>query len=154
MQVPRAKMTYIALDASREAQRLGIPFGKFADPVGEGVRRCMGAFRYAVSEKKGLDFAINAGRGVWSKGIDVASDDGMRKVTGKTGLFWPEVLEAVANDDWATEVHDNRNSMMDSGSWGVPTIRIGEWTTWGQDRDWLVARHLEELCDSGDGILV
>jgi len=25
---------------------------------------------------------------------------------------------------------------------------------WGQDRDWLLARHIEELCDTGDGILV
>jgi 2-hydroxychromene-2-carboxylate isomerase len=44
--------------------------------------------------------------------------------------------------------------MADAGSWGVPTIRIGDWITWGQDRDWLVARRLEELCDPEDGILV
>ena len=154
MQVPRAKMIYIVLDASREARRLGIPFGKAADPVGDGIKRCMAVYRYAVSERKGLDFVVNATRAIWSKGIDVASDDGMRKVTAKTGLFWPEVVEAMQNENWADEVHDNRASMMASGSWGVPSVRIGDWISWGQDRDWLVARHLEELCDSGDGILV
>jgi hypothetical protein len=41
-----------------------------------------------------------------------------------------------------------------SGLWDVPAFRIGEWVAWGQDRDWLVSRRLEELCDSGDGILV
>ena len=48
----------------------------------------------------------------------------------------------------------NRADMMNSGSWGVPTIRIGDFVTWGQDRDWLIARHLEELCDTGEGILI
>lgn len=154
MKVPKSKMLYIVNDASREARRLGIPFGKIADPVGEGIKRCMAVCRYAVSEKKGYDFAANACRAIWSRGIDVASDEGMRKVTGKTGLFWPDVVDAMQKDDWAGVVHDNRASMMRSGSWGVPSMRVGDWIIWGQDRDWLVARHLEELCDSGDGILV
>ena len=47
-----------------------------------------------------------------------------------------------------------RESMMGSGLWGVPTMRMGEFVVWGQDRDWLLVRHLEELCDPGDGIIV
>jgi 2-hydroxychromene-2-carboxylate isomerase len=43
---------------------------------------------------------------------------------------------------------------MESGSWGVPTLRLGEYTVWGQDRLWLLVRHIEEQCDTGDGILV
>jgi len=44
--------------------------------------------------------------------------------------------------------------MFDSGSWGVPTTRLGDYVVWGQDRDWLLARHIEELCDTGEGILI
>ena len=154
MQVPRPKLKYIIADATREARRLGIPFGKMADPVGTGVERLQAAFHYARGEHRERDFVVAAGRAVWSKGIDVSTDEGLRKVTAKTGLFWPDVLKAIEADEWRAETEANRAAMMKSGSWGVPTVRIGDWVCWGQDRDWLVARHLEELCDGGDGILI
>jgi 2-hydroxychromene-2-carboxylate isomerase len=55
---------------------------------------------------------------------------------------------------WRAGVEENRESMMESGCWGVPTLRLGDFVVWGQDRDWMLARHIEELCDTGDGILV
>ena len=154
MQVPRPKLLYIAQDASREAERLDIPFGKISDPVGEGVERCLAVYCYAASERKGRDFLLNAGVAIWSEAVDLATDKGMRKVTGRTGLFWPDVLRAMESDDWREPVEANRESMMESGSWGVPTMRLGDEVFWGQDRDWLLVRHIEELCNTGDGILV
>ena len=154
MQVPRPKLLYIARDTTREAERLRIPYGRIADPVGVGVERCLAAFRYAESEHKGRDFLANAGAAIWSEAIDVSTDKGMRKVTGRTSLFWPDVVAAMGSDDWRAEIEGNRESMMASGSWGVPTIRMGDEVFWGQDRDWLLVRHIEELCDTGDGILV
>lgn len=154
MQVPRAKLKYILADATREAARHGIPFGRMADPLGVGVERLMAAFHYARAEHRERDFVLQAGRAIWSKGTDVSTDAGLRKVTGKTGLFWPDVLAAIEAGEWRAAAEANRAAMMRSGSWGVPTVRIGDWVCWGQDRDWLIARHLEELCDSGDGILI
>ncbi len=154
MQVPRAKIAYIAMDTAREARRLGISYGKVADPVGTGVERCLAVFYYAQQEKRERDFLLNAGEAIWARGIDVATDEGMRKVTGRCGLFWPEVLAAMDDDSWRDKVEENRAAMFEAGSWGVPTLRHGDFVTWGQDRLWLLARHLEELCDSGDGILV
>jgi 2-hydroxychromene-2-carboxylate isomerase len=154
MQVPRRKLLYIVRDTTREAERLEIPYGKVADPVGAGVERCLAAFRYAESEHKGRDFLVNAGVAIWSEAIDVSTDKGMRKVTGRTSLFWPDVVAAMESDDWRAEIEGNRESMMAAGSWGVPTIRMGDEVFWGQDRDWLLVRHIEELCDTGDGILV
>ena len=154
MQVPQSKLLYIAKDTTREAERLGIPYGKIADPVGAGVERCLAVFKYAESERKGRDFLANAGVAIWSEAVDVSTDKGMRKVTGRTGLFWPDVVAAMESDEWRAEIEANRESMTASGSWGVPTIRLGEEVFWGQDRDWLLVRHIEELCDTGDGILV
>ena len=154
MQVPRAKLLYIANDTVREADRRGLPYGKIADPVGEGVERCLAVFLYAESEHKGRDFLLNAGTAIWSEAVDVATDKGMRKVTGRTGLFWPDVVAAMESDEWRGRIEENRESMMASGSWGVPTMRLGDDVFWGQDRDWLLVRHIEELCDTGDGILV
>jgi 2-hydroxychromene-2-carboxylate isomerase len=154
MQVPKAKLSYIVMDTGREARRLGIPYGKFVDPVGKGVERCLAVFYYAEQEKRERDFLLHAGEAIWARGIDVSTDEGMRKVTGRCGLFWPEVLSAMEDDSWREKVEENRAAMFDAGSWGVPTLRHGDFSTWGQDRLWLLARHLEELCDSGDGILV
>ena len=154
MQVPKQKLLYIVRDAAREAERRGIAFGKFADPVGAGTERCLAVYAYAESERRGRDFLLNAGEAVWSQAVDLATDAGMRKVTGRTGLFWPDVLAAMESDAWREPVEANRESMMASGSWGVPTLRMGDFVAWGQDRDWLLVRHIEELCDSGDGILV
>ncbi len=154
MQVPKRKLLYIARDAAREADRRGIAFGKIADPVGVGTERCLAVFYYAESENRGRDFLLDAGEAIWSQAIDVSGDAGMRKVTGKTGLFWPDVLAAMESDAWRGPVEDNRESMMASGCWGVPTLRMGDFVAWGQDRDWLLVRHIEELCDTGDGILV
>jgi len=154
MQVPKQKLLYIVNDAAREARRLGIAFGKATDPVGPGVERCLAVFRYAESEKRGRDFLLNAGEAIWSRAVDVATDAGMREVTGRTGLFWPDVVEAMKSDEWRQPIEANRESMMASGSWGVPTIRMGDFVAWGQDRDWLLVRHIEELCDTGDGILI
>ena len=154
MKVPRPKLMYIARDTFREARRRGIAFGKIADPVGSGAERCLAVFTYAESERRVRDFLLNAGVGIWAEAIDVATDKGMRKITGRSGLFWPEVEAAMNSDGWRESIEGNRESMMGSGSWGVPTVRLGDFVVWGQDRDWMLVRHLEELCDTGDGILV
>jgi 2-hydroxychromene-2-carboxylate isomerase len=154
MQVPKRKLAYIVKDTSREARRLGIPYGHFADPVGVGVERCLAVFYYAQGEKRERDFLLHAGEAIWSRAIDVATDKGMRKVTGRCGLFWPGVLAAMEDESWREKVEENRESMFDSGSWGVPTMRLDDYVVWGQDRDWLLARHIEELCDAGEGILI
>ena len=119
-----------------------------------GVERCLAAFYYAQQEKRERDFLLHAGEAIWARGVDVATDAGMRKVTGRCGLFWPDVLAAMEDDSWREKVEDNRAAMFDAGCWGVPTLRLGDFTTWGQDRLWLLARHLEEHCDAGEGILV
>ncbi len=154
MQVPRAKQIYIVTDVNREARRLQIPFGNFIDPLGAGVERCLAVFQYAIGEKRERDFLQNTADAIWAQGIDVATDSGMRKVTGRTGLFWPDVKAAMEGDAWQPMAEENRVSMMQSGAWGVPTMRLGEFAVWGQDRGWLLVRHIEESCDTGDGILI
>ena len=154
MQVPKTKLLYIAADTSRESRRLKVPFGKMADPVGLGVERCLAVLQYAIAERREREFLLSAGEAIWSQAVDVATDEGLRKITAKSGLFWPDAKASIDDNAWRKIADDNRQSMMDSGSWGVPTIRLGDFVTWGQDRDWLLVRKIEELCDTGDGILV
>ena len=154
MPVPRNKLAYIIRDAGREARRRGIPFGTFADPKGRGVERCLAVFSYARDEGRERDFVVAAGEAIWARGVDVSTDAGMRDVADRAGLFWPEVVAAMKRTDWRADADRNGASMMDSGCWGVPTVRLGDFVAWGQDRDWLLVRHIEELCDTGEGILI
>ncbi len=154
MAVPDAKIRYIIRDAAREAEAHGVPFGDCMDPLGEGVERCHAAFAYALSEKRGRDFLLNAAGLIWGQAVDAATDKGLRKITGKTGLFWPEVVQALDGEDWRETAEANRQLMFSLGCWGVPTMCVGDYAVWGQDRIWLLARHVEELCDTGEGILV
>jgi 2-hydroxychromene-2-carboxylate isomerase len=154
LQVPKPKLLYIANDVTREAEHYEVPFGKFNRPLGIAAERCLATLFYAIGEKKERDFLRCAGEAIWTQGVDVASDKGLRKITGRTGLFWPDVKAAIDNDGWRQMVEENRASMMASGCWGVPTIRFGDYTVWGQDRLWLLVRQIEEQCDTGDGILI
>ena len=96
----------------------------------------------------------HGGGAIVARGIELATDKGMRKVTARTGLFWPDVKMVMQDEAWREIAEENREAMMASGCWGVPTMRLGDAVFWGQDRSWLLVRHIEELCDSGDGILV
>ena len=154
MAVPDAKIRYIIRDAMREAESHGVPFGDCMDPLGEGVERCHAVFAYAESEKRGREFLQNAAELIWGQAVDATTDTGLRKITARTGLFWPEAKQALSNDDWRDTAEENRQLMFSLGCWGVPTMCIGDFAVWGQDRIWLLVRHIEELCDTGEGILV
>lgn len=154
MAVPKPKLLYIAKDACREAERLRISFGKMFDPVGLGAERCMAAFYYAKAQGRERDFLQAAGKAIWAEGIDVATDEGMEHVAERSGLFWPELKAALTLDDWRSKVEEHRQIMTEAGVWGVPSFKIGEIALWGQDRDWLLTRMIEDMCHTGDGIMV
>ncbi len=153
LKVPRAKLLYIAADAKREAERLQIPFASFCDPVGAGAERCMAVFAYAEEEGRGTEFVRAAGNAIWNEAIDVATDKGMRRVAEQAGLFWPEAAAAMSDEGWRDKAERNRNAMTDIGLWGVPVFKLGDLALWGQDRVWLLARQIEDLCQDGQGIL-
>lgn len=152
--VPKAKMIYIGIDAQREAERHGITLGPWCDPLGAGVERCIAVFVYARSQRKSRDFMLAAAEGIWSEAIDVASDKGMRTVTERVGLFWPDVVEAMADASWRAELEENQRALAEVGAWGVPTFVFGTLALWGQDRLWLLARQIEDRCQDGEGIMV
>jgi len=152
--LPRSKLLYIVKDANREAIRRKVPFGKIADPVGDGAERCIAAFYYAKVQNRQFDFLIEAGKAIFAEAVDVSTDEGMQVVAERAGLFWPELQEALKDEQWRHEAKNNREILSEAGLWGVPTLKIGDQAFWGQDRDWLLARKIEDLCNSGEGIMI
>lgn len=151
--VPRDKVLYITRDAKREADRLGIPFGRICDPLGEGVARCIAVFcrvHQARGARVAHDFAAAAFAGIWSRAVDVATDAGLRQVATEAGVE-DCVQAALADEPWRATVEDNRLALSELGLWGVPSFRLGSWSTWGQDRLWMVERRVEAaLAGAGD----
>jgi 2-hydroxychromene-2-carboxylate isomerase len=133
--VPRAKRLYIVHDAKREADRLGIPFGHVCDPLGEGIGHCMAVFFHCAAVKGlALEFAYSAMQGIWSEARDVGHLPDLVFLAGRAGIGESEVRAAIEDRGWQEMAKSNRQALTNLGLWGVPSLRIGSYSSWGQDR--------------------
>jgi 2-hydroxychromene-2-carboxylate isomerase len=134
LSVPKAKRFYILKDAAREARLHKVPFGKVCDPVGAGVERCMAIWPFAEKEGRLREWLRAAATGIWSQGINAATDNGLKFLVENAGLDWNRARRWLDDDSWRDRAEDNRNAMMEAGSWGVPSFLTENTMVWGQDR--------------------
>ncbi len=133
--VPKSKRLYIIHDAKREADRLGIPFGRVCDPLGKGIEYCMALFfRCAQGTGSELELIHAISKGVWSEARDVAHLPDLIELAARAGIGEADVRRAMQDDRWRQQAQANRDALTDLGLWGVPSFRIGGYATWGQDR--------------------
>lgn len=141
--LPREKRLYIVRDAKREAESLGLPFGRIADPVGAPTERGLAVLHGAIAAGKGPEFLESFMRGVWSEGIDAGSTRGLNRLAARAGLDEFFVQSALDDPAWRAVAQANREEMLALGLWGVPCFRVDDSPArWGQDRLWLVERDL------------
>lgn len=147
--VPREKRLYILADAAREAERLGIPFGRVCDPVGEGVERCMALFPAAMAAGRAGDFLLSVATGIWSEGADVSRDADLGKRVTAAGLDWQALAPRLRDTAWHAMARDNREALTGLGLWGVPVLHLqtpaGDCAVWGQDRLWALEDALADV---------
>jgi 2-hydroxychromene-2-carboxylate isomerase len=75
--------------------------------------------------------------------VDVATDAGLYLVAERAGVSQTEVDAAIVDLTEGLALADrNRAALNDAGLWGVPSFRVGAFTSWGQDRLPLVAHVL------------
>jgi 2-hydroxychromene-2-carboxylate isomerase len=141
--VPLAKRMYIVRDTKREAERLGIDFGRICDPVGPGVERGLAVLHRAIALGRGPDFAESFLAGAFAEAVDATTDAGLLKLAERAGLTGADVAAALADDSWRTVAEANRQEMFGQGLWGVPSFRVANLPAhWGQDRLWAVEQDL------------
>lgn len=144
--VPKEKRMYIVLDTKREADSLGLPFGRIADPVGAPTERGLAVLHRAIGADKGLAFLESFMRGVWAEGVDAGDDASLNALAARAGLDAAFVADALRDDSWRAVAQTNRDEMLAAGLWGVPSFRVNEGSArWGQDRLWRVERDLQVL---------
>jgi 2-hydroxychromene-2-carboxylate isomerase len=136
LQVPFAKRLYIARDAKREAEHWGIPFGRVCDPLGRGIGRCMVAFTVAEQHDRSVELVASAARGIWSEALNVARDPDLKHVVERAAVPWEPVRERIEAGDESYQqlCEENRRALSMMGLWGVPVLRAGDFSVWGQDR--------------------
>jgi 2-hydroxychromene-2-carboxylate isomerase len=149
--VPAAKRMYIARDSKREAEKIGMPFGRICDPVGAPVERAFSLYPYAVSKKRGGEFLLSFCQAAFAEGIDTGTDEGLKKVVERAGLGWLDTVAHADHEGWRIELEANRETMLSLGLWGVPSFRLRgpsgpDFCTWGQDRIWLVEDEIRRRC--------
>ncbi len=141
--VPLAKRLYIVRDTAREADRLGLPFGRIADPVGRPTERGLAITFHAMKAGKGVDFAQSFLKGVFAEGIDAGTDKGLLALCERAGLGAAAMQAALADESWRGAAQANCDALLELGIWGVPAFRVNDMPAhWGQDRLWAVEEDL------------
>lgn len=132
--VPQAKRLHTLRDAKREAQRLGMPFGRIHDPLGAGATRCLLVAEHAVDAGRVRPFVLGASRAIWAQAVDVATDAGLRGVCEDAGLEWAACLAALTDPALQERVGADTQALGALGHWGVPVFVLDGELYWGQDR--------------------
>lgn len=149
--VPRAKKLYIVHDTKREADRLGIPFGRLCDPLGKGIAHSMALFfEYAEGQPNALEVVHSIAKGVWSEARDLAHLPDLLELAGRVGIGEADVRAAAEDRSWKEKAQANRDALTELGLWGVPSFRMGEYVTWGQDRIPLIAAEIAKDFTNAD----
>jgi 2-hydroxychromene-2-carboxylate isomerase len=132
--VPRAKGLHTLRDVKREAVRLGMPFGRIHDPIGEGAIRCLLIAEHAVDVGREREFVLGASRAIWAEAVDVSRDAGLRPICERAGLEWRSCLAALDDPDLRARVDADTEALAELGHWGVPVFVFDRELFWGQDR--------------------
>jgi len=140
--IPESKSRYFRFDPAREALRLGMPFGNFYDPYGRGLERAMALADLAADEGQLASYILSVTRGVWAEGLDLASDEGLRVCVERAGLDWQVAASRVDDQTWRIWADRHRAELAGLGQYAAPTLRLGGYVTWGQDRLPLLEREI------------
>lgn len=132
--VPREKGLHTLRDVKRESKRLGMPFGRIHDPIGEGAIRCLLVAEHAVDVGREREFVLAASRAIWAEAVDVADDDGLRSVCEGAGLDWAACQAALVDRALRARVDQDTEALIELGHWGVPVFVFEGELFWGQDR--------------------
>ncbi len=150
----REKGLYIFSDTLREAREVGVPYGNVYDPIGDPVRRCYSLYPWACEQGRGNELISSFLSAAFTRGINTNRESGLRQLGEDAGLDGGVARDLVGRPGWEEMLERNRLAMYEAGLWGVPSYRLLDeqggvlLAIWGQDRLWLVARHIQRALAS------
>tara|TARA_Y100000590_G_scaffold409995_1_gene502655 strand:- start:11798 stop:13102 length:1305 start_codon:yes stop_codon:yes gene_type:complete len=146
MSIPRYKARYIFKDTAREAKKYNVPFGKVISPLGKPAERAYSLFPWIDEKGLGFEYICRLMISSFRKAEDIGSNSYLKALIEDLGLDWIEAKGHLDTDNWKSVLEKNRLTMYEGNSWGVPSFRVIDkdktFTTWGQDRIWLVEEEI------------
>lgn len=130
------KRRYLVLDAAREADRYGVPFGRIVDPLGDGVATALAGFFAAAAIGLERRYVEHVMAGIWAQGLNLTRLAEVDRLLVSVGLTRRalEAQRASAGNDEILKANELALSQQDL--WGVPTVVVDGRAVWGQDRLW------------------
>ena len=146
MTIPRYKARYIFRDTAREAKKYDVPFGKVISPLGKPAERAYSLFPWIDQQGQGFEYICRLMISSFRKAEDIGVNSYLKVLIEDLGLDWKEAQKHLDTDIWKDILEKNRLIMYEGDSWGVPTFRLVDgdktFTTWGQDRIWLIEEEI------------
>lgn len=134
--IPIAKQKYIYLDALREANKLGIEFNGFVDPLGAGVINAYSMFAWAEKQGKAAEYMLACFRAVYVENIDLSFIENVNNIVSDLALSSLEAQAYQLEHDWQQWADNNQRALTKLDFWGVPCFKLqnSSHSYWGQDR--------------------
>lgn len=113
--------------------------------LGKAVERACTLLGFVRESGQRDAFTPSFLRGVWSEGTDATTDRGLGRIVERAGMGWDKARRLLRNSSRRADVEENRKALTELGLWVVPSFRVGQTTTWGQDRLWPTEDHLRGM---------
>ncbi|MFT5578232.1 MAG: 2-hydroxychromene-2-carboxylate isomerase [Paraglaciecola psychrophila] len=129
-------------DAGREGRYHNMYCSDVVDCTGLPIKNCYSLFPWATNQGKGLSLIAAFMDCMFFRGVDIATNAGMRIVVEQAGLDWSEAVKVLGNTDWETQIDANLEDMYQADQTGLfsgPGFRLSgggypELMVRGQDR--------------------
>lgn len=116
------------------ARSYGLPPMRWPDPWPTNYLYAMRASTYAFKVDSGREFATQAFRAAFQRGVDLAIPANVLRVATEVGIEAADVEAAVTDPEIKQALREATDAAFALGVIGVPTVAIGEQTFWGDDR--------------------
>lgn len=99
---------------------------------------------YAADQGKAEAFVQRVSRAYWSEQGDITDLDKLAEWGEACGLAGEAIRAAAVSADMKVRIDANTDEAIKRGVFGVPTVDTGSKLYFGNDRLWLLDRHLSE----------
>ena len=121
-------------EVERRAAGYGLPAVRWPGPWPADYLGLMRACTFAFTAEAGREFALEAFRAAFQRGMDLSIADNVLDAAERVGLDRRAVAGAIQEPAVKQALRDATDAALELGVIGVPTIAVGDRLFWGDDR--------------------
>jgi 2-hydroxychromene-2-carboxylate isomerase len=132
-------------EIERRTRSYRLPPMRWPDPWPGDYLKAMRACTYAFAVGRGREFAMQAFRNAFQRGIDLTIPGRVLEAATQAGLARGEVERGMQERAIKSALREATDIAYERGVFGVPTIAIDDELFWGDDRLSEAVSHLSSL---------